>query len=215
MKFITKNIGNAPPSLIQHGQIAYSNYENYPDKDSLRSSLRDEQGAICCYCMQRIHEGREYTIIEHFIPQTKHITSPYSQVEHNNFSLKYMNLLASCGEYANNCSNKKANLPFYVDPRNFMIVDQIKYDKGGKISSDNPKIQHDIDILRLNEASLKNGRATIIEVAYKSFKKNKNWTKAMLENEISRLETKKDNSFTPFCSSAIFHLNKKLKQFAN
>lgn len=36
----------------------FADYDNYPEKDELRTCLLTEQGHICCYCMQRISSDK-------------------------------------------------------------------------------------------------------------------------------------------------------------
>ena len=64
MKAITK--GPEPPSLTTHRLTRHGDYDNYPDKDTLRHSLSAEQRGLCCYCMGRIRPDANSMKIEHW-----------------------------------------------------------------------------------------------------------------------------------------------------
>ena len=58
-----------PMSLTQHRANTNAVYDNYQEKDDLRESLSAEQGAICCYCLQRIRPTLDGMKIEHWHSQ--------------------------------------------------------------------------------------------------------------------------------------------------
>jgi uncharacterized protein (TIGR02646 family) len=88
MRAIQKS--DEPPSLTQHrasGNAYYvPDYDNYQRKDDLRDSLVAEQGAICCYCLQRIRPTQDGMKIEHW----------HCQRHHGDEQLDYGNLLGAC-----------------------------------------------------------------------------------------------------------------------
>jgi uncharacterized protein (TIGR02646 family) len=101
MKHIIKNINNAPNALTKYRRTPNAAYDGYIDTDEstgeksvLKKALADEQGWICCYCMNTLKIG-EITV-EHYIPQSRHEASPYSEQEHRQNELNYINMLASC-----------------------------------------------------------------------------------------------------------------------
>ena len=51
MRTITK--GHEPSSLREHRK-AGGTYETYQQTDDARRALLEEQGYLCCFCMQRI-----------------------------------------------------------------------------------------------------------------------------------------------------------------
>ena len=71
-------------SLITHRQAPHSDYDNYPDKDSLRAMLVNEQRGLCCYCMGRIRS--DSMKVEHWKCQSRF---PGDQLD-------YRNLLGAC-----------------------------------------------------------------------------------------------------------------------
>ena len=84
MRTITK--GDEPASLVKHRATAHADYENYPDKDTLRSHLVREQRGLCCYCLSRIRPTADTMKIEHW----------HSQDEFSSEQLDYSNLLGAC-----------------------------------------------------------------------------------------------------------------------
>ena len=90
MKKINKN--QEPNSFVEHRSNRASSFDNIPaqTKFDLRESLINEQGFICCYCMQRIKLAKlgrlQNTKIEHFACQSNN----------PDLELNYRNLLLSC-----------------------------------------------------------------------------------------------------------------------
>jgi len=78
--------GAEPNSLAQHRHTDGADYQNYRDKDALRTFLVREQRGLCCYCMARVRADRDAMKIEHW----------HSQSGHPQEQLDYTNLLASC-----------------------------------------------------------------------------------------------------------------------
>ena len=64
MRAIVK--GAEPASLTQHRQTPHSGYDNYTDKNPLRTALVTEQQGLCCYCMGRIQNEPGKMKVEHW-----------------------------------------------------------------------------------------------------------------------------------------------------
>jgi len=108
MKYINK--GNEPSFLTQWKSQATQNgmtidYKTFKQdknlKNQLHSVLIQEQGAICCYCEDKINISNSH--IEHFEPQST-----------GNNTLDYNNLLSSClknlpPQYLKHCGHGKEN----------------------------------------------------------------------------------------------------------
>jgi hypothetical protein len=43
-----------PASLTEYRTAGGGHYEDYPDKDTLRTYLVNDQRGLCCYCLSRI-----------------------------------------------------------------------------------------------------------------------------------------------------------------
>jgi hypothetical protein len=225
MKHIIKDIRNEPNVLKEHRSTPNTRYKSFGD--ALKMPLCNEQGFICCYCMQRIES--QTTTVEHYITQTKHKDSNYSAEEHKAYELDYMNMLASCN-YKNgrNCSEIRGNIPLYIDPKTSLIESQIGYNPGGVIYAidKNENVVNDLKTLKLGVSPIpdidENGeywliknRAKIIEEVRQKLD-TKGWTKPNIEAEIKKFQIPdKEGYLQPYCQVAIFYLKKKLKIYLN
>lgn len=134
MKRVIK--GKAPQSLIEHRLQPFADYDNYSEKDELRVLLLNEQGHICCYCMQRISSTKMK--IEHW----------RSQDEYPDLQLDYNNLLGACEggqgfpRHLQHCDTRKGNIYLSINPldSNRNCEDLIKYRGNGIIYSDDKDI---------------------------------------------------------------------------
>src|SRR5437879_1358904 len=160
MKHIIK--GHEPQSLIQHRQRPHCDYDNYAEKDDLRRALVAEQGAICCYCMQRITV--QNMKIEHWASQQRH---PDRQLE-------YRNLLAACGggegaaQHLQHCDKHKGNDDLRIHPADptHNCENLIRYQADGVIYSDEARTDRDLDkLLNLNLQRLANNRKAVLDGA--------------------------------------------------
>ena len=88
MKYIQKEA--EPQELINWKSLANNNWQPEYDamgtqlKTTVKKSLMQEQGAICCYCEKRL--ALDDSHIEHFNPQSSNEIDP----------LDYSNMLCSC-----------------------------------------------------------------------------------------------------------------------
>ncbi|MDO4683349.1 MAG: retron system putative HNH endonuclease [Lautropia sp.] len=162
-------------------QPDYKDLRN-PEKRELHQQLLREQGWVCCYCGQRIdidagdvprgmgaaHAGSSQSVgshIEHFRPQEKY----------PDLSLDYGNLFVSCLRQLNraepvHCGHAKGNdfdgelaiSPSEVDEQRFT------YTLSGKVLPDREHGPADYmcKLLRLNEASLKGRRETVLSQVF-------------------------------------------------
>ncbi len=209
MKHIVK--GSEPESLTIHCGKEHSNYDNYRDKDVLRNSLIDEQGSICCYCMQRINKlGMK---IEHWASQKKY---PAKQLEYNN-------LLASCdggegySKHLQHCDTRKGEDDITINPADkaHNCEDFIFYGSGGNIYSNDNQINKDLDkTLNLNLQTLCNNRKAVLDGLIDGLRRQRpdgTWTRMFLQREIEAWEKRnQDGEFQEYCMVVVFHLQKKL-----
>ena len=149
--------GAEPASLTQHRATPHADYDNYAEKDDLRASLVGEQGAICCYCMQRIHPDGTHMKIEHWL----------CQEDHANRDLDYGNLLGACpGGHGQpkrfqHCDTRKGKLSLRRNPAVPAppIDRDIRYLTDGTISSEDADLDKEINgVLNLNIERLRNNR---------------------------------------------------------
>ncbi|MDJ0509205.1 MAG: TIGR02646 family protein [Crocosphaera sp.] len=214
MKYIKKQ--NEPPSLLKHRSQKNADYNNYKNKDDLRLSLLEEQGYICCYCMQRIKIDdvqimNQKMKIEHWQCQDKY---PHLQ-------LNYNNLLAAClgnegkpfGEQ--HCDTKKGNSDIKINPTDKNCETLIQCGSNGKLKSHDPDIEKDLnETLNLNINFLvKNRKDTINTVITQLNKKypHKTWSKTGIQSLIDKLISKdKNGHYSSYCSAVIAYLRRRL-----
>jgi uncharacterized protein (TIGR02646 family) len=211
MKWIEKNLKNEPKSLRLHRQKPFSNYNNYAEKDDLRLALLEEQGYLCCYCMNRIQTPMQNKMkIEHF----------QSQHQFPELQLDFKNLLASCKGNENSdlkgfhCDKSKSDKFISLNPTDATIMRQIKFGRQGQIFIQNELWQKEIDdILNLNVETLTVQRQSVYKGVTRFLQKEfggTHPTKAVLNKKIKWWSEKKNGKFEPFCTVAIHFLTKAL-----
>lgn len=220
MKQITKIA--EPNSLVQHRATPYATYDNMPiaTKDTLRANLLTEQGYICCYCNKRIPES----------------TYPNMKVEHHrcqannqHLQLSYSNLLAAClgnegkPNHLLTCDTKKADLDLSINPiaSSPNCESLFKYNPEGEISSinDDAEINRQLkNVLNLNMQTLMDNRREIyleVQARYKAESKRTKNNKAEMNKffaqEKNYWEEKTDGKYKPYCSVALYFINKKIR----
>lgn len=214
MKHIKKQ--TEPPSLLEHRTKTNVDYDNYENKDDLRFSLLEEQGYICCYCMQRIKIDdiqlmNQKMKIEHWQCQDNY---PHLQ-------LNYNNLLAAClgnegkRSQEQHCDTKKGNLDIKINPTNKNCETLIQCGSNGKLKSNDPDIQKDLDqTLNLNLNFLVKNRKDAINTVINQLKKkypNKTWSKIGIQALIDQLNTKDENGcYSEYCGAVIAYLRRRL-----
>lgn len=207
-------------------------YRNYPNKkqedcsanksSNLRKYLLEEQGYICCYCMNTINCN--YSKIEHYKPQSKF----------RGLQLNYSNLFVACcgknidkkkyqtcktyDEETNKdyddrfCDTYKNNSELIYINLLSNIERDIQYDKYGLISSHNKNIEDELNkILNLNSKTLKKQRKETLDRLKVQLRK-KGYTKSILEYYLKQYKNKNSNNkFAPYCEMIVYFLNKTLK----
>jgi uncharacterized protein (TIGR02646 family) len=145
--------GKEPASLVEHRCTQGADYDNYGDKQSLRSSLATEQRGLCCNCLGRIPSKSGQMKIEHWHSQSVY---PAEQLD-------YANLLGVCmgneGQPRKNqhCDTSKGDQPLSRNPANSTppIEDLIRFEGDGRVVSDDPDLKRELDdVLNLNAAFL-------------------------------------------------------------
>jgi len=214
MKHIEK--GEEPRSLLKYRKSGNADYNRLPkkEKEDLRQALLREQGYICCYCMQRIRENNSK--IEHWKPQTP----PFAHLR-----LDYQNLFIACkgNEGAKkkfqHCDTHKGKDEITINPADETknCEQFVKYRKNGKIYSDDPIVNKELDgILNLNTQTLKNNRAEIMGQVINDLTtikgKNAEWPLRSVRKMIRKYEGRqgrKNEKFIPLCQLVIYFLKKR------
>jgi len=209
MKHINK--GKEPASLLAHRKKIHADYDNYVEKDDLRDSLLEEQGHICCYCMQRIS-----------INQMK-IEHRKSQSQYPELQLNYCNLLGACkgndGEpkhLPRHCDTSKGEQEITINPVDKLknCEKLIKYRNNGRIYSDDPVIDKELNkIMILNTQTLVNNREAIIDQIKEDITRIKGktaaWPISEVKKKIQQYESQTDGKYKPYCQVVVYFLKKR------
>ena len=215
MKKITK--GKEPISLTKYRSsipivdMEKPNiYDDYREKDILRTQLLEEQGYLCCYCMSQITERNSK--IEHFKAQSLF----------RDKQIKYSNLFVACkggeGTKEHSCDTLKGNKSLNTINLTLKIESDLKYSKQGEISSvistetKVSSLTKEInDVLNLNSIILTKNRKQTYE-DFKNKYKGK-LSKRELKRAIKFYQTKENGRYPPYSEMMVFLLNKKLKGY--
>jgi len=202
-----------PQSLAIHRQKPHSDYDNYPEKDDLRSALVIEQRGLCCYCMGRLRNGSDAMKIEHWQCQSQY---PDEQ-------LNYRNMLGAClgGEKLppdlQHCDTKKGDSELKWNPANprHYIEKKLRYEPDGSIRSDDDEFNAQLEmVLNLNLAFLKNNRRNALDAVLDWWKHEKNGRHGPVPR--SRIEQKRNKlvdgtcELKPYYQVAVWWLDQKL-----
>jgi uncharacterized protein (TIGR02646 family) len=210
MKRINKK-KSGPKSLSEHKSKTHADYDNYSDKDDLRMALLDEQGHICCYCMQRIKLDRMK--IEHYQCQDRY---PEKQLDYNNL---FGACLGNEGQRHKNqhCDTKKGKADIKVNPTdlNRNCEDLIQYSSTGKISSKDPEINRDLnETLNLNMETLKKNRRTVINTVITQLESKfpqQTWRKSVLAEKIQQYSSlNAEGKYSEYCAAVTGYLKQRL-----
>ena len=203
--------GKEPPSLIEHRAKPHADYDNYEEKDDLRACLVGEQGAICCYCMQRIHPDSARMKIEHWLCQEHHADR----------DLEYGNLLAACrGGQGNpprlqHCDTLKGSQslsrnPAATSPR---VDRDLRYLADGSICSDDSDFNAELEsVLNLNLPRLMNNRKAVLDALKQWAEQEGKLSKKEIRAELKEWNEIEGGVLREYVQVAIYWLNKRLSQ---
>lgn len=172
-------------------KLAKGNYAEI--KQTLRRSLLNEQGYICCYCGQEI--TMENSIIEHI------------KDRHNNpdLQLEYTNLVCSCSGGKDKrvtnpqcplyCDASKEDFEIFVSPLDEDCENKFDFDEIGNIYGLDEDAKETIKTLNLNNAKLRNLRNSAID-AYRWLSDEEiDW-----QDELFKIKDKYfEDRYIPFC----------------
>lgn len=202
------NKKSMPPSLVKYKKDINASFDNLTKevKDKIRTSLLEEQGYICAYCMKKLKDDSSQVKIEHYI----------ARIEEN--ELDYKNLLAVCkgneGEPFENqtCDTRKGNREIKINPQKKSDILTIGYTNDGEIKSTNEDYQKDFnDTLNLNDSL---GLVTLRKNALGSLKRKLHKRKTHLTREtIEKIYNTYSEASTKesYVGILLWYLQKKLK----
>lgn len=210
MRAIVK--GGEPTSLTEYRLSSGANYENYRDKDTLRTYLVNEQRGLCCYCLSRIRAEQGAMKIEHWHCQENHIAE----------QLDYSNLLGACmgGEGKllrdQHCDTRKGSLDLSRNPANpdHRIEDVIRFGGDGRIFSDEPVLDTELNkVLNLNLAFLTNNRKAALTAFKDVLPKRGPLRRATLEEWLREWSGQSGaGQLPPYSQVVVYWLRKRLSR---
>ena len=215
------NKGREPKELTAYKQLPNAAYEEMTSKlkTIILDSLLKEQGHLCAYCMRRNPETRKLppgvpgATIEHWFAR-----NPDSKEDHGQ-GLDYNNMLAvcsgnrGCGDKRNlTCDAKRGNEVLKVDPRNADTIHNISYTADGRIKSEDPVIDEDLNKrLNLNceAVSLPENRKAVLNTLIADIRKKgpKGEIKNYCKRRIDMIKAMDDEKI-PFVGIIIWWLEK-------
>ena len=208
MRAIVK--GQEPQSLVRHRASTQADYDNYPNKDELRQALAAEQGAICCYCVQRIRRAADGMKIEHWHCQT---TYPAEQLD-------WGNLLGAClggqGKPPNfqHCDTRKGDQDLSRNPANsgHNIEAFVSFLADGTIESSDGTLNDELDsVLNLNLPMLKRNRKAALDQFKQSLTGRGTLSKAELQRDLDTWSNIGDGGRLPeYCQVVVYWIRKRL-----
>lgn len=226
MRYID-NRNREPLELIEYRRTSGVVYDDLGGeiKDIIRSSLLDEQGYICAYCMGRIETNT--CTIEHYISQKRHADSPYTEEEHKRQSLLYSNMSGVCKNDSEHCDKKRGNIPLEVlDPHKPTCEKYITYSLDGSIVPVGPekeKVKKDIASLGLNcNRLIKSRYSACVDDVWKRFEQEhekKNWSKELFleyaNKYRNRQKTRKGMKFHAYCNFIAWYFEYYANNYKN
>ncbi|MDI1477758.1 retron system putative HNH endonuclease [Polyangium sp. y55x31] len=214
MRLVRK--GNEPKELLAYRLLPHASYEGLPSetKVELRSALVRDQGALCCYCMQRITG---------FDVRIEHLRS---QSNHPELQLSWNNLLAAChgsegrSPDEQHCDVRKGDRDITLSPFEAKHIASLRYAASGEIRSSDPALQRDIGetgkdkgALNLNHPTLRRNRKEAVEALIDALHRKKSgaFSPSFLRAELTRC-TQPDakGQLTPFVGALVYWLEKRL-----
>lgn len=203
-----RNICKLPPlqELSLYKKTFDATYYNLSKdlRKLLKQRLLQEQGFLCCYCMQRI--SARSMRVEHW----------WSQEHYPALQLDYGNLLAACqghigkgGDAQTICDVHKKNKKLKYNPAAHDVESTIKYSRDGTIFSEDDKdFSEELkDVLNLNCGMLLNNRKAVYQECTNDLKK---WTPHELQNKIAAL--KDAEKLTEYLGVKLYILQKLLQR---
>jgi uncharacterized protein (TIGR02646 family) len=212
MRSIRKN--QEPIELTRYRSQPDAHYDGpmfTPVKDKVRKRLLLDQGHLCAYCMQRIHEATMK--VEHW-----HCRDLYP-----NEDLQYVNLLGCCpgneGQERRNqtCDTRKGNRDLQYNPANpsHDIESHVRYHGDGRIEATDVVFDTEINnVLNLNYSRLVDNRKAVVDAVITKLG-NRPGPRSTREinqvrNEWTRLDT--NGKLPEYCGVALYLLDKRLRR---
>ena len=207
---------------LQNGRRAvYDDLKGTKEYFSLKKSLLEEQGYLCCYCERKIGQGKNLSDcdIEHFMPRhpDHRVLSAQECVVCENAQLDYMNLFASCkgenADGADHCNHKKDNWFNFrtcISPTDQKIAGILGFKLSGEIFIADPVGAEMVKHLNLSSYILEQQRKaafdTMLDVEFEDedLFDDKDYVEAVIED----YDNMQDGEYAEFCSMITYCLRK-------
>lgn len=185
-----------------------ADYKSIPE---LRSSLLEEQGYLCAYCMRRIpvrdRNSNETTRIDHILCRKKH----------GDHKLDYQNMVICCpGAIDNNfhCDKLKDDNDISFNLFNQSFIDTLSYNSNdGTIKCAVELYNTEINsILNLNHSLLKKNRKATLKGVIRQLQKKANWKATQIRALLNDWDTKDiHGQYKPYNGIVVWFLKRKLR----
>ncbi len=212
---IKQNEPEALKALRESGALKYADLKGKAKKE-VETSLLEEQGYLCAYCMRQISYLGS---IEHHHPQ-----SIYNGTDGKaDLRLSYSNFLGVCVGYYNltpnihhpdhlkaHCENVRGNKPLKVNPQDERTIAAIKYTNNGKIFSEDAEINTDVtETLHLNLEKLRQNRMEVWDGVQKGLS-IRGRTPQNIQQQFAKYSHRKDGKRFEYCGIVLYYLQKEM-----
>ncbi len=208
-----------PRSLVQHRATAHADYDNFSDKDTLRTQLVEEQRGLCCFCGGRIRASQGGMKIAHWMPRT-----PFP--EHQ---LDYWNLLGAClgneGQplERQHCDTHQGNSRLSRNPANpdHRIEESLQFLPDGTIASQDPLLARELGqrrqdgefnegVLNLNLSFLRTNRVSALKGFTEGLRKRGHLSRPILENLLRQWRGDNPGQLEAYAPVIVYWIRKRL-----
>jgi uncharacterized protein (TIGR02646 family) len=210
MRTIRKS--HEPANLTEYRTAGGGHYEDYPDKDTLRTYLVNDQRGLCCYCLSRIRAESGTMKTEHW----------RSQAGSEAGQLDYSNLLGACmGNEGKpirdqHCDTRKGNRVISRNPANpaHRVDEVLRFLDDGRIISNDEVFDDEInDVLNLNLAFLKNNRKAVLTAFMEALPRRRTLSRTQLERWLREWNGDSGAAeLPPFCQVVVYWLRRRLSR---
>jgi uncharacterized protein (TIGR02646 family) len=205
--------GNEPDSLLKFKRQPTASYEGLPGKlkQEIREHLSQEQGMLCCYCMQRIDPSGNEMKIEHWFPQ--------SASDGRRLELAWKNLFGACDgsqgqpPSSQHCDTRKGDTVIDLSPLDSRCETELGFDGNGRILCRDPKLRREVEeVLNLNAPRLTGNRKQALEGFLEAMTRRnpRGRTAAELQRELKRVRELRGGALLEFSQMFVFWLEKRL-----
>lgn len=204
--------GSEPRSLTLHRLSGNATYNNYQDKETLRSALVTEQRGLCCFCLSRIRADGQQMKIVHARSQSM---APTEQLD-------YTNLLAACKgnegqpRKSQHCDTRQGNRHLTWNPADaeHSVEVFVHFSGDGRIFSRDSVFDNELNqVLNLNFSNLVNNRKATLDAFLQAFRKDGGLSLSTLEKWLKKWSGESTTGdLQPFCQVIVYWIQKRMNR---